>query len=161
MKRAWNKINDTSYTFIMEEKVVGKLEIFPNTLECKGNFSIDDQVFEIKRTGFWKSQLTITNDLNEVVLKLYPEKWYANTSIIELEDRQLKLKIRNNPLAEFVISEHEQELLAYGLDTTNHKISVRITDNGNKHVLLDFLLWYLFAPVINEHSADTYSFLFS
>lgn len=160
MKKIWNKISNSIYEFTIDGNEKAKLEIFPNTLESKATCEIQKQVFEIKRIGFWKSALTITDGDNQEVLKVYPEKWYANSSIVEFEGKQLKLKVRNNPLAEYVICDNDQEILAYGLDTANNELKVRITGSGDNHLLLDCLLWYLFAPVANEHFGDTYTFMY-
>lgn len=92
-------------------------------------------------------------------MSVYPEKWYAHSSVIDLGDKKYKLVIRNNPLAEYAITENDKDILAYGLDTQNRELNVRISSPGNPDFLFDFILWYLFLPVADENFGDDYSFL--
>jgi hypothetical protein len=110
------------------------------------------------RTGFWKTGIEIKDVNGTVILKAYPEKWYANTSIVEFENDPYKLIIRNNPLAEFAISKNGTDMLAYGLSTDNNGLSVRISTAGGPDFIFDFLLWYLFVPIANENFGDSYLF---
>ena len=158
MKKQWTKTSEFNYTFLVDEKETGKMEIHYNTIASKAVCSIGEKKFEITRTGFWKSNLQITNSSENVILKTYPEKWYANSWVIEFESKKYKLIIRNNPLAEYAIAENEKDILAYGLDTEKKELRVRISTSGNTDFILDFLLWYLFVPIANENFGDTYLF---
>jgi hypothetical protein len=159
MKKQWVKNTGFNYTFWMDEKKIGEMEIYFNTIARKAICTIGGKVLEIKRTGFWKSNLEITDSNEAIVLKTYPEKWYANTSIIEYANNKYKLIIRNNPLAEFVITENELDLLAYGLSAENKELKVSVSGSGEHDFIFDFLLWYLFIPIANENFGDDYSFL--
>lgn len=162
MKRQWVKNADFNYALWINEKEVGKMEIQFNTIASKAVCTIGEKRFEIKRTGFWKSNLEITdNNETVIILKTYPEKWYANTSIIEFENKKYKLVIRNNPLAEYAVTENDKDILAYGLNTENRELKVKISTSGNDNLIFDFLLWYLFLPIANENFGDTYSFFIS
>ena len=159
MKKQWTKTSDFNYTFLVDEKEVGKMEIHFNTISTKAICTIGGKDFEIKRTGFWKSNIEVTDSSGAVVLKTYPEKWYANTSVIEFENKKYKLIIRNNPLAEYAVTENDKDVLAYGLGTENTELGVRISSSGNLDYTFDFLLWYLFLPIATENFGDTYLFL--
>jgi hypothetical protein len=161
MKKQWVKNADFNYSLWMAEKEIGKMEIEFNTIASKAICSINGNSFEIKRTDFWKSNLEITNSDGQVILKTYPEKWYANTSIIEFENKKYKLIIRNNPLTEYAITENDKDILAYGLAAENKELNIRILTSGNDNIIFDFLLWYLFLPVANESFGDNYSFIIS
>lgn len=161
MKKQWAKNSDFNYSLWVHEKEIGKMEIQFSTSASKAVCLIDGNVLEIKRTGFWKSNLEITDSNENVILKTYPEKWYANTSIIEFENKKYKLIIRNNPLAEYAVTENDKDVLAYGLDTENRELKVRISTSGNDNLIFDFLLWYLFLPIANENFGDTFSFIIS
>lgn len=158
MKKQWLKNSDFDYSLWVQEKEIGKMEIQFNTIASKAICTIDGNNVEIKRTGFWKSNLEITDRNEKVILKTYPEKWYANTSIIEFENKKYKLIIRNNPLAEYAVTEDDKVIAAYGLDTGNGELKVSISTSGNDNLIFDFLLWYLFLPVANENFGNTYSF---
>jgi hypothetical protein len=159
MKKEWVKNTDSQYSLSVEEKKMGDMDFHLNSLSSKAVCTFGEQELKIKRTGFWKSNIEITDSQDAILLKTYPEKWYANTSVIEYDNKKYKLVVRNNPLAEYAITENGEELLAYGLSTADKKIAVSITTTGNAPLIFDFLLWYLFLPVANENMGDDYSFL--
>lgn len=159
MKKQWKKTDDFSYTFLVDGKEKGKIEIQFNTIANKALCTIDGKELELKRTGFWKSNIEITDRNGMVILKTYPEKWYANSSVVEFENQKLQLSVRNNPLAEYVLTEQQNEILAYGLDTENGKAIVRISSSDKSPLILDFLLWYLFMPIATENTSDNDTFL--
>lgn len=159
MKKQWVKNTDSSYTFWVDEKKAGEMNINFNTIAVKAICLIGEKMLEIKRTGFWKSTIEITGSNEAVVLKTYPEKWYAHSSAIEFENKKYQLILRNNPMAEYAVTENDKDILAYGLDAENRELKVRISTSGNPGIIFDFLLWYLFLPIANENFGDTYSFL--
>jgi hypothetical protein len=160
MKKQWIKKDEFNYAFLIDGAQIGTMEIHFSTAASKAICTISDKQFEINRTGFWKSNLEITDSNNAIVLKAYPEKWYANTSIIEWETNRCKLIVRNNPLAEFVVTTNDDhDMLAYSLATENREVKIRISTTGNPDTILDFLLWYKFLPIANENFGDAYSFL--
>lgn len=159
MKKQWIKTKDFNYTFCVDETETGKMEINFNSLEQRAICSVNGQVLEIKRTGFWKSSIEITDSSSSVILKAYPEKWYANTSIVEYGGRKLKLLIRNNPLAQLAVTENDKDILVYALATQDKEHQVLISSTANIDYVLDFLLWYLFVPIAAENFGDDYSFL--
>ena len=88
-----------------------------------------------------------------------PEKWYVNNWVVEYRGKNYKLSVRNNPLAEYMITEGEKLILAYGLQAQDGKVQVKITGvHSPDNYLFDFLLWYLFAPVAIENIGDHMSF---
>jgi len=158
--RNWKKTAVGKYTFYKQEQKIGQLEIQTNLFERKAMIDLGNQKYTMKHTGFWKNNIEIIDAQNHVVLKTYAEKWYASSSIIAFEGKQLKLIIRNNPLAEYVIVEGDQEILAYGLDVKEGKAVARIqTAMHNQSYLLDCYLWYLFAPVAQENLGDDFTLL--
>ncbi len=160
MTKKWEKSGERSYTFSINEREIGTLELFPSTLESKATATIGENAFTIKRTGFWKSSIEISDAQGEIVAQVYHEKWYSNAFILEYGGKAYKLLIRNNPLAEWAILEDEAVLLAYGLDTANGKAALKITAGTvASDPLLDFLLWYLFLPVAAENCGDDFVFL--
>lgn len=159
MKKQWTKTNGFNYTFWVDGAETGKMEINFNSVEQNANCSVNGQMLEIKRTGFWKSSIEITDSNGTVMLKAYPEKWYANTSVVEYGGRKLKLLIRNNPLAQLAITENDKDILVYALTTQNKEHQVAISPTANVDYILDFLLWYLFVPIAAENFGDDYSFL--
>jgi hypothetical protein len=158
--KKWEKTGEGKYSFSVNDKVAGNMEISFNSLNRKAVSNIGRDEITIRRTGFWKSSVEISGRDGQLIAKTYNDKWYANSSILEYKDKKYKLAIRNNPLAEWVIIDNSEDLLAYGLTTDNGRVSVRITSikDGDDY-LLDFLLWYLFVPIATENSGDTFLFL--
>ncbi|MEJ7827967.1 MAG: hypothetical protein WKF91_07225 [Segetibacter sp.] len=160
MTRKWDKIGESKYSFSVDNNIVGEMEIMINSIDSKATFQIKDEKFIIKRAGFWKSSIEIINSKQETVAKTYFEKWYANSSVLEYGDKKYKLIVHNNPLAEYSIINGNKNLLAYGLNTDNGKVNVKITsENSSTDFLLDFLLWYLFIPIASENMGDNFTFL--
>jgi hypothetical protein len=156
----WKKIGEGNYALYKEENKLGSLSIQTNLFERKATLDCNNQTFNLRHIGFWKNNIEITDANGNVVLKTHTPKWYANTTIIEFEGKQLQLLIRNNPLAEYAILDGEKEILAYGLDVKEGKAITRIqTEIHNKSYLLDFYLWYLFVPVAQENMGDDLTFL--
>jgi hypothetical protein len=156
--KKWIKKNDFNYTFEVDEKTIGTLEMVYTNFDRKAIFIIESQKFTLKYNGFWKSNFEIKDENETVILKSFTEKWYANSTVLDYEGNKLKLKIRNNPLAEYVIFDGEKEILAYALDTKLGKPSVRINSNSSDY-LLHFLLWYIFIPIAQENIGDDLLFL--
>ena len=155
--KKWIKTQELNYAFEVDGKSIGTLEIVYSNFDRKAIFKIENKNFILKYNGFWKNNFEI-KDINEnIILKSYTEKWYANSTILEYNGKKLKLKIRNNPLAEFVIFDADEEILAYGLNTNSGKAIVRINSNTSDY-LLDFLLWYLFVPIAQENMGDNFIF---
>ena len=159
MTKKWEKSGERSYTFSINDRETGVLALFPNTLESKATATIGKDTFTIKRTGFWKSSIEISDAQGQTVAKVYHEKWYNNSFVLEYAGKTYKLLMRNNPLAEWAILEDDAVLLAYGLDTANGKAALKITAGKvDSDPLLDFLLWYLFLPVAAENCGDDFVF---
>jgi hypothetical protein len=155
--KKWIKIDGLNYAFEVDGKPIGTLEINYTNFDRKALFIIENQKFALKYNGFWKSNFEIKDENDVVIMKSFTEKWYASSTILEYRGKQLKLKIRNNPLAEYVIFDGEDEILAYGLDTNSGKAVVRINSNTSDY-LLDYLLSYVFVPIAQENMGDNFVF---
>lgn len=157
--RIWKTIKQGLYSFEVNSKSIGTLEVIYTHFDRKALFTIENKVYTLKYTSFWKSNFLITDENENVILTSRIEKWYANTTILEYKGKQLQLKIRNNPLAEYVIFDGDYEILAYGLSTENRKATVRIHSNITENdYFLDFLLWYIFLPIAQENIGDNFTF---
>jgi len=89
--------------------------------------------------------------------KVYPEKWYSNTSVLEYKGTNYRLQLRNRNLAEYAVMRDGQDILAYGLFLDKRKTEGRISDAGIKSdYFFDALLWYLFAPIAVENMNDSF-----
>jgi hypothetical protein len=158
--KKWQKLAEGLYELQVSGLCRGQLKFFSATTESKALINLGNEEYTIRRTGFWKNSLEITNDKLETVLKVVPEKWYGNTYRVDYHHSTFTLLIRNNPLAEWALLAADELVLAYGLDTSGEKVGIRITGNtGNTADLLpDFLLWYLFLPIATENTGNEFVF---
>ena len=158
-QRNWKKVKPNKYLFWVGEKKVGELELQYAKWKHYAIANIENQLYTIERHGFWKNKITITNDKGELRLKAYSPNWFGNQMAVEFQNKKLTLKIRNNPLAEWVISDQNTAYIAYGLKAQNGSVYTQIaTVENNSDYLLDFLLWYLFHPIAQENTADNIIF---
>jgi hypothetical protein len=160
MTKNWKKTKEGNYSFSVDNKQIGTMEISYASLERKAICNIENNVFIIKRTGFWKSTVEINNQTGQTIAKLYPKKWYANSWTLDFKEKELEVIVRNNPLAEYAIIDNSKELAAYGLTTENGNLTVRVTTlDESSGFLFDFLLWYLFVPIATENMGDSFTFM--
>lgn len=158
MEKQWKKIAEGKYSFLIDNREAGSMEMLLNTNERKAVLLIDGTEYLVKQTGFWKTTIEIENAAGQLIAKAYYEKWYANSWVLEYKNCRYKIVIRNNPLAEWAILLNDELLLAYGLYTENGKLSLRITGSTQNDHLFDFLLWYLFVPIATENMGDHFVF---
>jgi len=153
--RNWKKITEKKYLFLVGEKKIGELELGSSLRNRSAIINVEGQLYTLIHSGFWKRKLQILDYKGNVVLKAYPERWFSNDTTVTYQNANLHLKIRNNPLAEFVITNEISELLSYSLETNEGIVVTKIISlPENENYLLDFLLWYLFRPVAEENSGD-------
>ena len=158
--KKWVKTGKFNFSFQDNNQEIGTMEIASGTMERKAIAKFEEQTIVIKKTGLWKNILELTDTKGQIIAKAFHEKWYANSLILEYNNKKYKLLIRNNPLAEWVIQYNNEDLLAYGLSTKTGKAYIRITTITDKaDYLLDFILWYLFVPIAAEQGADDFTFL--
>lgn len=159
MIKQWKKNHGNSFTFFVEDEEIGSIDFEFANINKVALFKLDSSLFSIKRKGFWNSTLLIADSNEQEVAKLYAAKWFANNWVLEYGGKNYQLSVRNNPLAEYVIKENENELIAYGLDTAGGNVQVKITDlQHQSDYMFDFLLWFLFAPVAVENMGDNLAF---
>ena len=155
----WKTIKQGLYLFTVNDQEIGTLEVVYQNFERKAIFKIEDKTYTLTHHGFWKSTYEITDESNSVVLKASFEKWFATHTNLEYKEKIYTLKIRNNPLAEFVIFDGKSELVSYGLGTNLGKVLVKINTAPNQtDYLLDYLLWYSFLPIAQENIGDNFTF---
>lgn len=156
--KSWKKIGD-SYYFFLNHKVIGSLQIATNSTAqvCKAKINEDEYTFV--KTGFWLNAFEIKDQDQNVIAFAKSEKWYANTLLLKLNNEDFKIKVRNNPLVEwFIIDANETEVASCGLKSEHKKIEVQLSAT-NTNLMLEFILWYLFLPVVVENFTSEISFL--
>lgn len=157
--KTWKKVGESTYAFYKHDEKIGEMAIQMPSFERNATLRIEGTSYVLNHTGFWKNNIEIQDDAGNIVLKTYTEKWYANASVIEFDNKKLKLIVGNNPFAEYAVIDGDKEILAYGLYTDQGWVTARIqTSIHNKSYLLDFLLWYLFVPIAQENMGDSITF---
>ncbi len=154
--KSWRKVSSGNYDFLINEKIVGQMNINYHSNAYRASFKINDKTYFLKYPSIWKSDAYIEDENRSIVLKLYTEKWYANHFIVEFNNQILKLKTRNNPLAEYVLlDEAGAEILSYGLKTKDRKVVTQIGSHPSvTDSVLDFSLFSLFYPIAMENACD-------
>jgi len=159
MTRAWEKIEEGHYVLKVEGSKVGEMHIKQQAIDSQADCQINGVPFTIHRTGFWKSTVEVLDQDGKIIAKTYSEKWYANSSILENGSNKYKLLLHNNPLAELAIMDGQKTLLAYGLNADKGKINITTTgEMDHSSFVLEFLLWYLFAPIAAASMGDDFIF---
>ena len=160
MQKAWSKTSEGLYSFESDGIAAGSMRIEHATMDRKAQCIFGDQEFEFKRVGFWRSTLEIRAKDGTLLGILQPEKWYANTWILDYAGESYHLAVRNNPMAEWVFQKDGKDVLAYSLDSKDGQIHVRMSSSSSTtEPMLDYLLWYFFVPIAMENMGDTLSFL--
>ncbi|GAB2565253.1 hypothetical protein [Spirosoma areae] len=156
-QREWTKTDGSTFLLSVNGQPMGQLTL--HVSDGSATALVSGKMYAIKHVGFWKSRLVITDESGEEQLRAYPEKWYANSLIVDVGQERYSLIIWNNPMAEWkIIDQNRKLVLAYGLSVEQGLPITRITSSTHPPVLFDFLLWYLFYPVIQENAGDAYRF---
>lgn len=159
MKKEWISADENRYVLHVDRVEQASLMMYPATLSQRAEVRVAGQPFEINRTGFWKSNIDITDAHGNVALRVRSEKWYANTWMVDFGTEHYTLVLRNNPMAEWALLDGSRLVLAYGLTTDNGRPTPRISGEATNQLLLDALMWYLFAPIAHEQVGNDLTFL--
>ncbi len=158
--RKWESTGEGKYAFFDNGKEIGSIEIARATSESTAQAKIGSREITLKKTGTWKNTIEITDKKDVVIAKAYPENWYANVWKLDYAGKTYTLKVRNNPMAEYVIVRGNEEIISYGLTTNKGKTGVKINSNQTEpDYIFDYLLWYLFAPVAFENTGNELMFI--
>ncbi|MCC6412498.1 MAG: hypothetical protein IT270_12615 [Saprospiraceae bacterium] len=155
MNKQWIKTGEGRYNFLVNGQVVGNISIATNTTDRRAVATLGDNTYTIRHNGFWKNGLEIIDQHGKQLATAQPANWFSSTMALEFRGKKYNLKVRNNPLAEWVVTHNSLDVLAYGLDAGHGKPAVRITSAAEQaDYLLDFLLWYCFVPIAMENTTD-------
>jgi len=159
MNKHWKRNQQNGFILSVDGQEIGEMNVNFSGLNKSATFNIRQDQFTISARGFWNTSLVIADKSENEILRMYAEKWYANNWLVEYKGKTYKLSVRNNPLAEYLITEGDKLALAYGLQAQGGKVQVKITSmNEPSYFIFDFLLWYLFAPVASENMGDSLTF---
>jgi hypothetical protein len=158
MNRKWEKISENTYQFTLDHDNIGEMEIQINSIDTKATCHMNDTKFTIRRTGFWKNSIEISDNKDQIIAKAYSEKWYAHYLVLEFGDQKFKLILHNNPMAEYSILDERKNILAYGLAVEDGSVHIRVTCEEIRDYLFDYLLWYLFVPIASENMGSDFRF---
>jgi len=157
-QKNWNKTSHGNYSFTINGEERGRL----NVIRTAGLATavIDGRGFTIKSRGFLKLFLEVTDEAGQTVLKLTQDSWLASRWELVYNFKRYKLVLNNFPLAQYVVSENGREILSYGLRTKKFRPYLHIeSETSERDMLLDFVLWFLYAPVVQENSGDDMSWV--
>lgn len=157
-QKNWNKTSHGSYAFTIDGEQKGTMNVIRTAGLAEAK--IKGKGYTIKSKGFLKLFLEVLDENGHTVLKLTQDSWLASRWELNYNFKRYKLVLRNFPLAQYVISDNGREILSYGLKTRKFKPYLHIeSDTDERDMLLDFVLWFLYAPVVEENSGDEFILL--
>jgi hypothetical protein len=146
----WNKTGDLYYLESPSEKLV-QLHYEPAN---KISFRINDESYELKRTGFWNQRYTVYKN-NQVVVKLSHNFWGSTGKINFSDGTQYMSDYKNKNTLALRLLDGESEILSYqeGLEDGKRKaillLGVALVD-AEKILLLATLGMVMFLNIFNE-----------
>ena len=157
--KQWIKTGEGHYQFKHGTEDLASLFIDYKSNERKALITINGEAFTIKQTNFWKNHMVVVNASNNTIITILPEKWYSNSFNVQWGLKYYQLKVRNNPMAEWVLQQDGKDVLAYGINTADGKAITRISEaNSSLAIILHAILWYLFLPIATENGGDNLLF---
>lgn len=157
--KKWTAIGTLKYAFSVAEQPIGTMEMIYKGWKAKAVFKIAESTLYLSHKGFWNSTIVIKDEHGSMVLETVAEKWYSGRSLIKYKNQTLQLKLTNNPMAGYVISYFDKELLSYSLEIASGQLKIKTGPaDANADYLLDFVLWYLFSPIAQENMGDSFVF---
>lgn len=156
MKKQWEKIANGQYRLYIDDIASAEMQLDSCSLDKKAVATVGTQKINIRKSGFWKKTIKLLDEQGKVLAKAYHRKWYSTGYVLEVGNKAYKVIIRNNPLAEWVIFDKKEALLAYSLKQEGGSLKTNIsTADDAQNPLFDILLWYLFLPIATENVDDT------
>lgn len=157
-QKNWNKTTHNNYSFTIGGEQKGTLNIVRCGKEAKA--TLNGRQYTIKSKGFLKLFLEVFDEDGQTVLKLTQDSWLASRWDMLYNFKRYRLLLRNFPLAQYVVFDNGREILSYGLKTQKYKPFLHIeSETGERDLILDFVLWFLYAPVVQESSNDDFILL--
>jgi len=151
--RRWTENTPGNYSLMDDNKTMATMQITAYDVTQLANVSCYGKKYTIEKTGFWKTNIELKDENGHVLMHLKPEKWYSSNYLLQYEGDELKVAVKNNPLVEYSITRNGHEQANYKLSITapNKKVAM-IASNPSGNLLFDCVLWYIFHPIVNEHS---------
>lgn len=157
-QKNWNKTTHSNYSFTIDGEQKGTMNIIRTAGLAEAE--INGKSFTIKSRGFLKLFLEVVDEAGQTVLKLTQDSWLASRWDVIYNFKRYRLVLRNFPLAQYVVSDNGKEILSYGLKTQKYKPYLHIeSETSERDLILDFVLWFLYAPVVQENSNDDFILL--
>lgn len=157
-EKSWTKNKKGSYIFTVDGVEKGTMKVSANTLDAAAE--LGGKTYKIKKTSVWKLNVAVTDESGKEIVKINQEKWFSSKSELVYNFKKYKLTMRNKYYASYILLDGEREVLTYSMTTKKCIPSLKITGSTEeKDFILDFVLWYLYAPIIHEVSGEDISFL--
>lgn len=154
----WTKSGTSDFVFYVNNKPEAALKLTLNSSDGKALVNIGTEKYTLRKVGFWKNTLEISDENNKIIGKIYADKWFARNQIFQYNEIEYFIEVGNNPLSEVAIKHNGKLVLSYGLEPNESiKVRIRSTENSQDY-LMDVILWYMFFPIATENMGDTYVF---
>lgn len=158
----WKKYkNKEHYGFKLydeNDSVILKMELGAKKAPTKASLEIGKEQFCIKRKGFWKTGIAVTDEDDKIIAEVKSEKQHYGLGSISIDKNKFYYNYRNNPLVELqMYSNPYAPLITYNLITKSKTPAVALTISEQlkkmpQHKILIALTWYMFQPIARENS---------
>jgi hypothetical protein len=154
MEMQWIQINQNEYAFQVNGQVRGTLQLQKYGQTASVLLMSEQQTYQIKRIGFWKSKLVVLNNQGMEVLRVAPKSWFSNSWNLEHQAKSYQIKIDNCPLVEFSIIHNQKKLITYALSAQNAVVGLSIQAEPDVPELFHLMLWFFIRPIIQEQTGQ-------
>ena len=153
----WELIKATTehevYHLMKDDTKLLSLELNSFSQAARIQCENEKRVFMIRREGFLRNRTVIRNEYGVKVGELGQEN---RERFISVDEEKFFYSIQNNPLAELMIRDDQQQVIAScTLKTKEGKANVHMGNReeiSNAALLMD-VCWYLFLPVAKDNVA--------
>lgn len=148
---SWSRSDENAYNYTANGVTRGTLTITKTGREADA--LIDGKLYKISSKGLLKFFLNVTDENDRTLLKITQDNWFTSKWEISFNHKKYRLQMKNLPLACYKVYDGEKEVLSYGLKTEKCKAVPDIKSNtAENELLLDFVVWFIFYPVLLENT---------
>ncbi len=150
----WNSIAPNQYELKDGFQTLATMHLSTNGAVCH----TAQRTLRIRRQGFWKSTLEMTDSNGQFILRVEPVRWYGSQYRFVLNTIPYRLEIQNRPLAHFVITQDGKDVLSYGLKAKGARVVADIHATALLpeafSLELHALSWFLFQPIAKGETGE-------
>lgn len=78
MLKKWEEICKGRYSFSVDNKFAGKMDISPDCSDKTAKSIIGENLFTFKYVGFWKTLIEISDINGNLLVNAFYDNWYSS-----------------------------------------------------------------------------------